>query len=335
MYISKKHMVAALFATLAFSAVQAETVYTSDSSVTAWDPILPTVAYSNWETSVCKITPAIGLDDNWVNPHPSYQFGTNAHPWQSGSFLNAQWINAWNNLNSIGPSGHNWTRYTKEISGNGEFVLDLLADNCSWIYIDGNLVGFQGATHLAQKYPVVLNGDHTLDFLIFDGGGLAGGMFRLITNTGTVFPDTDGDGLTDAEEVLYGTDPLNPDSDGDGFTDGEEIAAGTDPLDPNDFPVFDTDGDGVWDIDDACPSTASGAAVDQYGCSGAQNIANLCPCDGSSANNPWRNHGQYVSCVAKAKNTQINHGLMSEADGDAIVSAAAQSSCGHKPKGKK
>lgn len=42
--------------------------------------------------------------------------------------------------------------------------------------------------------------------------------------------DSDGDDLSDQEELRLGTDPLNPDSDGDGFTDGIEIATGYDPL---------------------------------------------------------------------------------------------------------
>ena len=44
--------------------------------------------------------------------------------------------------------------------------------------------------------------------------------------------DIDKDGLPDAEEILYRTDPLNPDTDGDGFLDGEEIISGHDPLIP-------------------------------------------------------------------------------------------------------
>lgn len=45
--------------------------------------------------------------------------------------------------------------------------------------------------------------------------------------------DTDGDGLTDAQETgSIGTSPLAPDTDGDGVGDGAEVAAGTDPLDP-------------------------------------------------------------------------------------------------------
>lgn len=48
-------------------------------------------------------------------------------------------------------------------------------------------------------------------------------------------PDTDGDGLSDGEEVdVYNTDPLKPDTDGDLHTDGREITQGTDPNDAND-----------------------------------------------------------------------------------------------------
>jgi hypothetical protein len=54
--------------------------------------------------------------------------------------------------------------------------------------------------------------------------------------------DTDHDGLTDAQEAKYGTNPLKADTDGDGLTDGEEVKIyGTDPL------KADTDGDGYSD----------------------------------------------------------------------------------------
>lgn len=42
--------------------------------------------------------------------------------------------------------------------------------------------------------------------------------------------DSDGDGLTDAEERDYGTDPQLVDSDGDGFSDGDEVQEGTNPA---------------------------------------------------------------------------------------------------------
>lgn len=54
--------------------------------------------------------------------------------------------------------------------------------------------------------------------------------------------DDDHDGLTNAEEKRYGTDPENPDTDGDGLSDGDEVHLyRTNPL------KADTDGDGLND----------------------------------------------------------------------------------------
>jgi uncharacterized repeat protein (TIGR01451 family)/uncharacterized repeat protein (TIGR02543 family) len=133
--------------------------------------------------------PAVGLDANWLNPHSAYSFGTNAHPWQPAAGFTAEWINAWGNLTSQGPGGQSWTKYSTEVSGTGNFVLNLLADNCSWVYLDGTLIGFQDETS-ALQFPVTLSGTHTLVFIIFDGGGLAGGMYRLETNTAPNVPPT-------------------------------------------------------------------------------------------------------------------------------------------------
>ena len=44
--------------------------------------------------------------------------------------------------------------------------------------------------------------------------------------------DTDSDGLTDAEEAIFGSDSSKPDSDGDGYTDGSEVNNGYDPAAP-------------------------------------------------------------------------------------------------------
>ena len=45
--------------------------------------------------------------------------------------------------------------------------------------------------------------------------------------------DSDGDGLIDYLETLYGTDPQNPDTDGDGVNDYVEVVQGRNPNDPN------------------------------------------------------------------------------------------------------
>jgi hypothetical protein len=53
--------------------------------------------------------------------------------------------------------------------------------------------------------------------------------------------DSDNDGLTDDEEILLGTDPLNPDTDNGGVFDGQEVNIdGTDPLDSSDDLVIIT-----------------------------------------------------------------------------------------------
>ncbi len=78
-----------------------------------------------------------------------------------------------------------------------------------------------------------------------DGDGLSDGDEVKIYKTNPLKVDTDGDGLTDFDEVMkYKTSPIKPDTDGDGLLDGAEIARKTDPLNP------DTDGDGLLDGDE-------------------------------------------------------------------------------------
>ncbi len=56
-------------------------------------------------------------------------------------------------------------------------------------------------------------------------------------------PDSDSDGLLDAQEVnIYGTDPNDPDTDNDGLTDGAEVDAGLDPTVPSRESDADEDG---------------------------------------------------------------------------------------------
>ena len=87
--------------------------------------------------------------------------------------------------------------------------------------------------------------------------------------------DSDGDGLTDAEEIALGTDPNKVDTDGDGFSDGVEVyfaklgasfnptqvmlpdGGGLDPGCPPALRGVDSDCDGISDCDEQIIGTSS------------------------------------------------------------------------------
>ncbi|HEX4825095.1 MAG TPA: thrombospondin type 3 repeat-containing protein [Candidatus Polarisedimenticolaceae bacterium] len=85
---------------------------------------------------------------------------------------------------------------------------------------------------------------------VFDamtGAELRGLTVGDIQPTGICFRtprDRDGDGLSDDDEAIHGTDPDNPDTDGDGLLDGFEVAHGFNPLVPGEQHA-DPDGDGL------------------------------------------------------------------------------------------
>ncbi len=115
-------------------------------------------------------------------------------------------------------------------------------------------------------------------------------------------PDADGDGLWDTIDLCpYVSEPTN----GDG------------------------DADRVGDVCDGCPATTAGAVVDPAGCS----IADRCPgapLASVSSVEAWKNHGEYVACVAHEAERFVALGLLTSAAKDAVVSAAGASACGRR-----
>ncbi len=76
------------------------------------------------------------------------------------------------------------------------------------------------------------------------------GIFGNATNSLAILlpnQDSDGDGLTNAQEIALGTNPLNADTDGDGMPDGWEVHFGTNPL-VNDAGVASAAADGLTNL---------------------------------------------------------------------------------------
>lgn len=279
-------------------------VFTSGPNVNTWDAIPETVQNVPWE-SYCTSTPKVGLNANWQNPHNAFLV---SHPWINDYFI-APWINAWSHNQSYGGNpvapNYNWTKYSTQVSGNGQFVIRLLADNCSWIYLDGTLVGVQGTNLAANSYGLTLNGTHTLQFIIFDGGGASGGKFKLETTSNPPPPlnnDLDNDGHPNALDAF----PLDPtewaDSDGDGVGDNHDAF----PNNPAEWK--DSDGDGVGDNSDAYPNDPTRWSLDADG-DGVADTADNCP------------------AVANASQADLDHDGVGDAcdpdiDGDGVANAS-------------
>ena len=90
----------------------------------------------------------------------------------------------------------------------------------------------RGKTDYSNEIKIDGHGEKEYEFepdLDDDGDGLTNSQ-ELTYGTDGFSKDTDKDGLNDKKEVQLGTNPLEPDSDGDGIYDGAEVNLGMDPL---------------------------------------------------------------------------------------------------------
>ncbi len=118
--------------------------------------------------------------------------------------------------------------------------------NVGWIFGRTNQVAFAGTG--------VFKG--LMDEITLYDRALTQAEIRAIVAAGTAGKclDTDNDGLDDADELAWGTDPLDPDSDDDGLLDGTEVdmAEGSGCADALDT---DSDGDRLSDGDEVTLGT--------------------------------------------------------------------------------
>lgn len=223
-----------------------------------------------------------------------------------------------------GPAGARWIRAVRAIRDQGRADIrfmprmepdGVLGHHGYYSKDNGASYYVWAVTDTNSRYTVGLNVDDDNDGIVN-----ANDNCRNANNPDQL--DTDGDGLGNA---------CDDDDDNDGVPDAADncpLVANSNQADSDgdgagDICDTDQDNDGVNDGFDDCPYTAEGDLANADGCS----IADLCPCDNASG---WKNHGAYVRCVARTSETFLDEGLISAADKDATVAAAAQSSCGGK-----
>ena len=132
------------------------------------------------------------------------------------------------------------------LDGSGSTDSDGTIAEYKWTQTAGPVVNLSSLTSSLTTFTapdVAESTDLTFQLTVTDDGDLTNSDTCLVTVLPVVPVDSDGDGLTNDEETNnYGTDPYNPDSDGDGVSDGQELNSGTDPL------TYDTDYDNATEV---------------------------------------------------------------------------------------
>ncbi len=236
--------------------------------------------------------------------------------WFTKAHITTQSGGSWGGLISQRPYPHyNWQFYENlHPNGHNDWIYGPRYETCVYVVPEAGKWYHLLATYQPNRNPkwkIYINGNQTFSS---NNIGRSGGDLDIGNlNDGYKGYNSSWDGLIDDVSIWEGV--LTPEQ-------IQALASGESPEDVAGGSK-DSDGDGVLDEEDACPDTEEGALVDEFGCS----IDQYCPCD-----DDWKNHGAYVNCVAHTAEEFLEAGLITEAEKDAIVSAAARSDCGKKKK---
>jgi hypothetical protein len=163
-----------------------------------------------------------------------------------------------------------------------------------------------------------------------DGDGVGDNSDAFPLNS-TESVDSDGDGVGDNSDAFPLNSTESVDSDGDGVGDNSDAF----PLNPTES--VDSDGDGVGDNADLIDSSILTPTVIIQGMdSGVVNtvnssgisLADLILYADFNCSEDAKNHGNYVSCMAKYLNVLKKSGVITNEEKKALQKAAAQSEVG-------
>ena len=137
-----------------------------------------------------------------------------------GSDISGQLGDGLNILASTAPGVVSGLGDVLTLASAGSHSLAVADDGTVWAWGMNNFGQVGDGTYTGRSVPVRV-------------GGL------VLSDATWLNADSDGDGLTNAQEAALGTDPNNPDTNGDGISDGAEVALGLSPT------ALDMDGDGI------------------------------------------------------------------------------------------
>jgi len=136
--------------------------------------------------------------------------------------------------------------FTVSNSGGGIIAWAAEASSADWLRITSGVNG-TGSGTIGIEYDAHMgSAQRAADIVVTAAGAARSPLAVRVLQDGTAAKiDSDGDGLTDEEEYVYGSAANTPDTDGDGLPDGGEVHTyATSPT------IADTDGDGNSDGDE-------------------------------------------------------------------------------------
>ncbi len=227
-------------------------VWTSEEKITnvAYSPIDPVIAFNNYSKNIEVIFRDNGTTNNIY--YITAQAKAAAGAWSSPTSIHSYAVDDSDFGIAVDQKGNSIVVFESDISGDSLVYLKQKNAANNW----GLEKRISSSSSIAHDPSITIDkfGSYYIAYVE---------RYQLTTEAYIVYGsiDTDGDGLSDLDEAIYGTNPLLSDTDGDTISDGNEILIyGTNPL------LSDTDSDGMPDdyeiLENLNPTNSTDASVD-------------------------------------------------------------------------